>query len=355
MSGYPHFPDSYSPGKGYDFRFLQFPSAPKGVNDTPVVLEYDVVIVGSGCGGGVCAKNLAEAGHSVLVVDKSYYHPPEALPMSEPAGSLHLFEAGGIDSTDDGSLSVISGSCWGGGGSVNWSASLQTQGFVRKEWAEDRKLPFFGSEEFQTCLDRVCERMGVSDKHIRHNHGNQVLLEAARKLGYTAKAVPQNTAGAEHYCGHCAQGCGSAEKQGPATSWLPDAARAGAHFVEGLEVEKVVFKENGGAKKAVGIRGVWTSRNGDGGLDGPLEQRVKRRVVVKARKVIVSAGSLWSPIVLLNSGLKVSLVTKLQFRRADLSRINILAEIFICTPSTWYLEFTRRRLDHGKVCPVSKP
>jgi hypothetical protein len=182
LAGFPKVPQPYKPGPHYEYEFLQFPPG-----DSPEVIETDVIIVGSGCGGGVCAKNLSEAGHRVLVLDKSYYYPPSQLPMSETEAGIHLFENGGVDVSDDSSISVIAGSTWGGGGTVNWSVSLQTQGFVRKEWAEDRGLKFFGTEEFQNCLDRVCDRMGVSADHIRHNHGNQVLLEGARKLGYHAK------------------------------------------------------------------------------------------------------------------------------------------------------------------------
>jgi hypothetical protein len=184
LSGFPKIPHHYKPGSIYEYEFLQFPPG-----DSPEVIETDVVIVGSGCGGSVCAKNLSEAGHRVLVVDKSYYYPPSRLPMSEAEAGIHLFENGGIDVSDDSSMSVIAGSTWGGGGTINWSASLQTQGFVRKEWAEDRGLKFFATEEFQNCLDRVCDRMGVSTDHIRHNHGNRVLLEGARKLGYHAKGM----------------------------------------------------------------------------------------------------------------------------------------------------------------------
>jgi len=184
LSGFPKVPHHYKPGFIYEYDFLQFPPG-----DSPGVIETDVVIVGSGCGGGVCAKNLSEAGHRVLVVDKSYYYPPSRLPMSEAEAGIHLFENGGIDVSDDSSMSVIAGSTWGGGGTINWSASLQTQGFVRKEWAEDRGLKFFATEEFQNCLDRVCDQMGVSTDHIRHNHGNRVLLEGARKLGYHAKGM----------------------------------------------------------------------------------------------------------------------------------------------------------------------
>ena len=300
LSGYSEVPPNYKPGPAFEYDFLQF-----AAGEEPEVIETDVVIVGSGCGGAVCAKNLAEAGHRVLVVEKGFYFPPSALPMTEEAGTAHLFEDGGGIFSDDGSIAITAGSVWGGGGTVNWSASLQLQGFVRKEWAQDRGLTFFETSEFQTCLDRVCHRMGVSADHIRHNHGNKVLLNGARKLGYTAKAVPQNTAGHEHYCGQCSLGCGSAEKQGPAITWLPDAARAGAKFVEGFKVDRVLFDRSRGKKKAIGVEGTWTSRNSRGQTDGPLSERTVRKVVVKASKVIISCGTLWSPIVLMNSGLKV--------------------------------------------------
>lgn len=297
VTGFAKIPDHYKPGPHYEYEFLQFTAS-----DEPQIIETDVVIVGSGCGGAVCAKNLAEDGHKVLVVEKSYYFSPSHLPMSEATSGIHLFENGGVIMNDDSSMSITAGSSWGGGGTVNWSASLQTQGFVRKEWAEDRGLKFFGSTDFQECLDRVCERMGVSAEHIRHSHGNQVLLEGSRKLGFNAKSVPQNTGGHEHYCGHCSNGCGSSQKQGPTVSWLPDAAKAGAEFIEGFKVDHVIFDEED-EKKAVGVKGVWTSRNSRGGVDGPLSDKIVREVIVKAKKVIISTGTLWTPVILKNSGL----------------------------------------------------
>lgn len=307
ISGFPAVPDHYKPGPHFEYEFMQFPGGTE-----PEVIETDVVVVGSGCGGAVAAKNLAEAGHKVVVVDKAYYYPPSQLPMNEEAGGIHLFDNGGADNSDDSSVTIVAGSSWGGGGTINWSASLQTQGYVRKEWAQDRGLIFFETAEFQNCLDRVCHRMGVSTDHIRHNHGNQVILEGSRKLGYHAKAVPQNTGGNEHYCGHCTVGCGAAQKQGPVVAWLPDAAKAGAKFVEGYEVKHVIFDESSGTKKAVGVKGIWTSRNSKGGVDGPESGKTVREVIVRAKKVIISAGTLWSPIVLLNSGLTVCLICSLE-------------------------------------------
>ena len=294
--GFPRAPVHGKPGKGFDYEFLQVsPGA------GPEILETDVVIVGSGCGGAVCAKNLAQAGHRVIVVEKGYHWGPEYLPMSEKDGMIHLFANEGVDSSDDNSIVIVSGRSWGGGGTINWSASLQTQAFVRKEWA-DAGLPFFTSSEFQDSLDRVCHRMGVSVEHVEHNKNNRILAEGARKLGYSQKAVPQNTGGNKHYCGYCTLGCGAAEKQGPVVSFLPDAQKAGAQFIEGLQVEKVVFETINGNKTAVGVKGSWKSRDSFGGVNGL--DRTTREVVIKAKRVIVSAGTLESPLLLLRSGLE---------------------------------------------------
>ncbi|KAF8858647.1 hypothetical protein BDZ45DRAFT_802417 [Acephala macrosclerotiorum] len=328
ISGFPEVPNHYTPGQHFEYAFEQFgrggvEAGRAGKQGDAEVIETDVVIVGSGCGGAVCAKNLAEAGHRVLVVDKSYYFTPSQLPMSEKDGGIHLYVDGGVVSSDDASMTVIAGSNWGGGGTVNWSASLQTQCFVRNEWSKDRGLPFFTSTQFQESLDRVCDRMGASDKYIRHNHGNQVLMEGARRLGMNYKAVPQNTGGNEHFCGHCTLGCGTAEKQGPVVSWLPDAQRAGANFAEGFTVEEVLFENARGKKTAVGVKGTWKSRNKKGGVDGADSERTKKAVIVKAKRVIISAGTLWSPVILQNSGL----TNKHIGRNLNLHPVNIVAGI----------------------------
>ncbi|KAF2715770.1 GMC oxidoreductase [Pleomassaria siparia CBS 279.74] len=294
--GVPRVPVGMNPGKGFDYEFIQIPPG-----DEPEIIETDVVIIGSGCGGGVCAKNLAEAGNRVIVVEKAYHWTPDHFPMSDADGWNHLFMNGAFISSDDTTLSVVTGQSWGGGGTVNWSASLQTQGFVRREWAA-AGLPFFTSAEFQDSLDRVCDRMGVSSDHIRQNRSNQILMEGARKLGYTHKAVPQNTGGNQHYCGHCTLGCGSCEKQGPTVSFLPDAARAGTKFIEGFHAEKVLFTSKEGDRIATGVEGTWVSRDINGGVAG--EPLTRRKVVIKAKRVIVSAGTMQSPLLLLRSGLK---------------------------------------------------
>jgi hypothetical protein len=137
MIDFPAAPKHGQRGEHFPYDFLDFSSA-----DSPSTIETDVIVVGSGCGAGVCAMNLAQAGFSVLVAEKGYHFPPSHFPMRSADCAFHLMENGGGIVSDDGSTFVLAGSCFGGGGTVNWSASLQTQHFVRQEWA-DQGLSFF--------------------------------------------------------------------------------------------------------------------------------------------------------------------------------------------------------------------
>lgn len=304
---YPKNPINHNFGPGFPFAFIQFP--PLSTESTTLkpdvaTLETDVLILGSGCTGAVAASVLAKSGLAVTVAERNYYWPPNHLPMSESAAATHLFRNGGITTADSGNMSILSGSCWGGGGTVNWSASLQLQNFVREKWATDGGLPYFTSAAFQADLDAVCDRMGVGTASVKHNFTNQRLLDGARKLGMSGKTVPQNTGGEAHECGYCTLGCGSCGKKGPTESWLPDAARAGAKFVEGFECSRVIFSDKpakNGEKIAIGAEGIWTSRDENGGVSGKLHSRP---VKILARRVVVAGGALGTPHLLKRSGLR---------------------------------------------------
>jgi hypothetical protein len=292
--GFPRVPIHGKPAKGFRHKFLHLPPG-----NTPEIITTDVVVIGSGCGGAVVAKNLAEAGYRVLVVEKSYSYTSDSFPMAPNEGFVNTFEDGGTILTDDGSVAILAGSTWGGGGTVNWSAALQTQAYVRQEWT-DNGLPFFNSLMFQKSLDRVCDRIGVTE-HVCHNRQNSAMLDGAHKLGYAAKPVPQNTGGEEHYCGYCMLGCHSAAKKGPSESWLVDAANAGAIFMEGFRADRVLFTEANGKRVAAGVEGAWTSRDSYLGLSG--EGAIRRKLIIHAKKVVAACGALQSPLLLLRSGL----------------------------------------------------
>ena len=64
-------------------------------------LDADVVVVGSGAGGGVVAARLAVAGLRVLVVEAGHYVPETSLPRGEGAAFRDLYLGRGTTSTSD--------------------------------------------------------------------------------------------------------------------------------------------------------------------------------------------------------------------------------------------------------------
>ncbi|ETV79386.1 hypothetical protein, variant 2 [Aphanomyces astaci] len=272
----------------------------------PITLETDVVVIGSGAGGGVVAAELAQAGHRVLVLEKAvYFHPADAS-FNELQGFWDHYESAALLTSEDLSMMLLAGSAWGGGTFINWclfpsnklfaiytrlyrtyrSASLPPPHELCHEWATTYNLPYFKSQAFQDAISTVCTRAGVSAEAVLHNVPNQVLLDGAIKLGYPVEAVPQNTNGHVHECGFCTLGCPYGEKQGSHVTWLRDAADAGAKFVDGCYVDKVTYVKDA----ASGVEATV--------LNGSV------RLVVKAKTVVCCAGSLHTPALLLRSGLR---------------------------------------------------
>ncbi|KAJ9616746.1 hypothetical protein H2200_000465 [Cladophialophora chaetospira] len=295
MLDFPEIPKHIERNPSFEFKFHDFTST-----STSTTLSTDVVVVGSGCGSGVVTSHLSRAGLKCLVLEKAYHFPSTHFPMSTGTSGEHLMDNGGVMISDDGSMAVIAGSTFGGGGTVNWSASLQPPHAVRKEWASEG-LPHFLGAEYQDCLDTICSRMGVAKAtdpealgKIEHNFANQTLLEGSRRLGMAVRIVPQNTGSKRHFCGYCGSGCAGATKQGPSNCWFPDAAAHGAEFIEGCWVEEVLFIERNGTKTATGVKATWTSR----------DRKTTRQLTISAKRVVIAAGTLQSPLVLLRSGLK---------------------------------------------------
>ncbi|KAI8139415.1 hypothetical protein BJV82DRAFT_582068 [Fennellomyces sp. T-0311] len=247
-------------------------------------LHFDVVIVGSGAGGGVCAAELSKAGYSVLVIEKAQYFHESELELSEKAAYPALYEENGSLRTEDGGIVMVAGSAFGGGTTVNYSVSLKLPYTVREEWAKKHGLPHFISPKFAEDLDRVYERIGASTEGIKHNGPNQVMINGCRKLGYEVYDVPQNTGGNPHECGWCYCGCVDGVKNGTMNTWLRDAEQHGAKFLDRTQVLKVIIKD----RKATGVECL---------VHG------EKKVRIHADRVISSAGSLHTPGLLRRSGL----------------------------------------------------
>ncbi len=266
------------------------PSAPKPLQPLRLakdtMLETDVVIVGSGAGGGVLAAELSAAGLDVIVLEKGGYYAEPEFDGYEVRSQARMFEKGGFMVSEDLGVMILAGSTLGGGTTVNWAAALRTPDHVLAEWARDYGVDFTDGS-FVRALDAVSARIHVTEDESAPNPRNAVLVRGAEALGYTVKVIPRNVKGCAD-CGACGFGCAHGAKQGTLKTYLQDACQHGARFAVGVHVDRVLIEEG----IACGVEG--TARTEDGRL---------ARLTVRARAVAVCAGALHTPALLLRSGL----------------------------------------------------
>ncbi|MEV6273701.1 FAD-dependent oxidoreductase [Nocardia sp. NPDC051832] len=249
-------------------------------------LECDVVIVGSGAGGGTAAAVLAEAGLDVVVLERGDYYDDKDFGRGDYDALAKLYAPGPL-ATANGQLSLGAGTCLGGGTVVNWTTSVRVPDDVRAEWAS-LGAKQFDTDEFGDALSAVERRLGVNTDRSPLSGRESVLERGLQKLGWDVGTLPRNVsdacdAGIE--CGRCGSGCRLGAKRSVTKTWLSDAAERGARLVVGANVRKI--EVDGG--KAQGVQAITA--------DG-------HELKVKARAVVVAAGAIQTPALLKRSGLR---------------------------------------------------
>jgi choline dehydrogenase-like flavoprotein len=254
------------------------------------VLECDVCIVGSGAAGSVVAAELAASGQDVLVVEAGSEWSGPDFDQHELTGMRRLFREGGLSGTRDLSVSLLAGACIGGGTTVNWQSCFRTPDDVREEWARLSGCSFFTSNAFTESLDEVWRRIGVSTDESEINETNNAICLGAKSLDYRWSVIPRNSLGCDcAQCGNCMFGCRVGGKQSTANTYLLDAIRSGARIVAPFSARRLLQS----AGKVSGVEG--SARDSNGTL---------REVQINAKRVVLAAGALESPALLMRSGVE---------------------------------------------------
>jgi choline dehydrogenase-like flavoprotein len=288
--------DSYYGHPGPHWKRIGYPGPPGPPPDEPRKLHplpidsdeeltCDVVIVGSGAGGGCAAGVLSAAGLDVLVLERGGYRAPRDFHQNEADSMRELYLYSGTLTTTDGGIRIFAGSTLGGGTVINWTSSWKTPEPVLKEWAEVSGIRAFANGEIQESLDAVCDRLNVNLDSSAALKRDQLLEDGLKRLGWHVDSFPRNVEGCtqDEACGFCIYGCRKNAKRSSLVTYLEDAAANGTRLVVGADVRKVLVQEG----RAQGVEA----------LVGPHRLRVRSRVVIAA------AGSIETPALLLRSGL----------------------------------------------------
>ncbi len=266
------------------------PRLPELRIDGDTTLDCDVVICGSGAGGGVAAGVLAAAGRNVVVLEKGPNLGPADFTGAEGDMLGASYLDGGLLMTRSGSLPILAGSCVGGGTTVNWTTSLPVPESTRAEWDARSGLVLFEGRDFAEALDRVAVRSGVNTDNSQPGRRDEVLERGLRANDWHVGVIPRNAQGCPdgRECGYCGYGCRVGAKRSTEATYLADATRAGARLIARCDVERVVSRDG----RAAGVTA--TVRAPDGRT---------ARLTVHARSVVVACGALHTPALLIRSGL----------------------------------------------------
>jgi cholesterol oxidase len=286
---------------GYSGTMQQLLSSPRDA----IRPSYDVVVVGSGYGGGVTASRLSRAGQSVCVIEKGNEFLTGEFPSRLPELRRELQLNGGtmrsgsrtglFDFRLGADIHVLVGCGLGGGSLINAGVALEPDArvFADPAWPAEISADGFLALGFKRAASML--------RPSRYRNAPELTkyraLEAASSaFGVAPVAAPVvvsfeeivNPAGVTQpactLCGDCCSGCNVGAKNTVAMTYLPDAKAHGAELFTELSVSHI-------AKEAGGWRVYFA----------PSDAKDAFPSFVEAKTVVLAAGTLGSTEILLRS------------------------------------------------------
>ncbi|MFK7989118.1 MAG: GMC family oxidoreductase N-terminal domain-containing protein [Sandaracinaceae bacterium] len=257
--------------------------------------EADFVIVGTGAGGATAARVLASAGHSVVMVEAGERLAPEDRPPELLDAMRLAVRDMCMQATDSRvPMPLLQGRAVGGSTAINSGIIWRMPEDVREAWTRDFGLgpALEGLDDTFALLERELSVAETPADVLGGN--NERMARGARELGLSGRVIHRNVSGCKG-AGRCLQGCPNGARQSMDISYVPRALADGARLHTGCRVTKVVRR--GG--RAVAVEGVRMSAPASG------PRKKTGRFVVQARRgVILAAGAIHSPALLMRSGVR---------------------------------------------------
>ena len=243
-----------------------------------MIISADTCVIGTGAGGAPVARELAEGGMDVVVLEEGAWHDHTTFTARPRDMTPRLYRDGGqIVTVGVPPIVLPLGRAVGGTTLINSGTCFRTPAAVLERWRAERGLDW----DLDDCFARVEETIGVRQVTPELAGANALLVKrGADALGLHGDFIHRNAIGCVG-SGVCAFGCPTGAKQHTGASYMPAAERAGARVITGARVERIEMR--GGRVHEVVAGG---------------------GVRVRARQVVVACGSLLTPGLLRRSGIR---------------------------------------------------
>jgi choline dehydrogenase-like flavoprotein len=245
-------------------------------------VECDVVVVGTGAGGAVVGRELAERGHAVVYLEEGEHHRRDAFDGRSVNAHKRFYRA--AFSVGNAPMPIFVGRLVGGSTAINGGTCFRTPPWVLERWCEQMRTDELSEGAMVPFFERV-ERfleIGPSGKKEIGPIAD-FIARGCDALGWSHFPVQRNAPGCNGL-GFCDFGCRTDARRGMNLSYVPDALGKSAMLLTGARVERVLLEGD----HAVGVEAV--AANG-------------KTIRVRARAVVLSGGAIPTPLLLLSQGL----------------------------------------------------
>lgn len=250
----------------------------------------DVVVVGSGPGGAVVAKELAEAGRDVVLLEEGPPFGRDDFTQEAGEAMQRMLREGGTRAARGNLVTpTMQAIALGGGSVVNSAICARPPAWVFDKWAERTGVEAITAESLAPHFDRVERQLGVAPTpDAVQGERNRRFKVGCDALGIECEPTWRNVQDCGG-SGECFTGCRNGAKKSVDVSYVPAAIAAGARVYTSVRVEQVEID----GRRARGIRGR---------VVAPFTLEPAGRVHVEADRVVLAAGCMATPLILMRSG-----------------------------------------------------
>lgn len=255
-------------------------------------LSCDVVVVGSGPGGAVVAKELAEAGVDVILLEEGPPFGAKAMTTEAGAAMHRLLREGGTRATRGNMfIPTMQANALGGGSLINSAICARAPEWIWHKWNEATGVEL-STDEMAPHYERVEKFLFVEPTPVEvQGDRNLRFKKGCDALGISSEPTFRNVAGCKG-SGECFTGCRNGAKKSTDVSYVPAAIRAGARVYTSVRVERVTQS----GRRALGV---------SGHVVEPFTGRAGHGVHVKAKRIVLAAGCMQTPVILQKSGVSL--------------------------------------------------
>jgi choline dehydrogenase-like flavoprotein len=249
------------------------------------IVRADVCVIGTGAGGAPVAKELAEGGMQVVMLEEGERITTDEFSARPREMIARLYRDAGQTATVGKAPVVLPlGGSIGGTTLVNSGTCFRTPEPILELWARDFGLEQLTAEALDPFFRRVERELNVAQVPPELAGNNALVVKrGADALGWSGDFIYRNAKGCVG-SGVCAFGCPTSAKQHTGLTYVPKAWEAGATTYSGCRARRIVVE--GGRTRGV-----------------EAETRAGGTLRVECETVVVACGAIHTPLLLRRNGL----------------------------------------------------